>query len=328
MSQPCPAEIILVGAGMAGLTAASRLREAGHAVRVLEKSRGPGGRMSTRRAGPWQFDHGAQYFTARDPGFRQAVEQWQARGLVGPWNPRIRVFGPSPEKRGDGPATRWVGVPGMNGILRDLAGTVDCRYEHRVTGLSRHNGGWRLTIDGRESMECNRIVLTPPPAQTAQLLGQDHPLHATVSRVHMQPCLALMLAFDNPLDPGFDAAFVNTGPLSWLARNGSRPGREGETWVVHGTPEWSRANLEQSPESLIGPMTEAFEALLGRSLPHPAYVTAHRWRYALADPGLEVGCLDDPETGLVIAGDWCAGNRVEGAWKSGVQAAQACLVAP
>ena len=41
--------IAIIGAGIAGVTAARTLLQAGHRVTLIEKSRGVGGRMSTRR---------------------------------------------------------------------------------------------------------------------------------------------------------------------------------------------------------------------------------------------------------------------------------------
>ena len=78
-----PLQVAVIGAGLSGLACARLLSEAGTRVRVFDKARGPGGRMATRRQGDLRFDHGAQYFTVRDPSFRRALEQWQADGLAG-----------------------------------------------------------------------------------------------------------------------------------------------------------------------------------------------------------------------------------------------------
>jgi predicted NAD/FAD-dependent oxidoreductase len=81
--------VAIVGAGIAGLWLARRLAEAGHRVQVYEKARGPGGRVSTRRTERGHFDHGAQYFTARDPDFLRQLEDWVARGVVERWQGSI-----------------------------------------------------------------------------------------------------------------------------------------------------------------------------------------------------------------------------------------------
>src|SRR3990167_5715659 len=108
-----PPEIAIIGAGIAGLACARRLQLAGVSVTLIDKSRGPGGRMSTRRGEQWQCDHGAQYFTARQPLFRAEVQRWLKAGVAARWQPRLSVFGGSQVHELDPSLERFVGVPRM-----------------------------------------------------------------------------------------------------------------------------------------------------------------------------------------------------------------------
>ena len=129
-----------------------------------------------------------------------------------------------------------------------------------------------------------------------------------------------MLRFTAPVDWSFDAAFVNEGPLRWIARDGSKPGRGGsETWLLHATAQWSEARLEQAADSVAAELLAAFARLGG---PAPQAFTAHRWRYADTEPALAVGCEWDSEFGLGLCGDWLNGGKVENAWHSGRQLAR------
>ena len=67
--------IAIIGAGLAGLTCGKALQQAGHDVVIFEKSRGIGGRLATRRAEPFYFDHGVAAFTASDDAFQGFVNQ-------------------------------------------------------------------------------------------------------------------------------------------------------------------------------------------------------------------------------------------------------------
>ncbi|NBC96306.1 MAG: FAD-dependent oxidoreductase, partial [Deinococcus-Thermus bacterium] len=143
--------VAVIGAGMAGLACARTLADHGWPVTVFDKGRGPGGRMSTRRADPERglpdpVDHGAQYFTADDPRFRRFVDSWVEAGVAAPWDGRIVTL------TGDGieqtrPRDRFVGLPGMNGVIRHLATDLDARFGVRVAGLAAEGGGWRLTAE-------------------------------------------------------------------------------------------------------------------------------------------------------------------------------------
>ncbi|MEM7587975.1 MAG: FAD-dependent oxidoreductase, partial [Acidobacteriota bacterium] len=140
--------------------------------------------------------------------------------------------------------------------------------------------------------------------------------------VTMQPSWAVMTTFDQPLELPFDGAFVNDAPLSWVARNSSKPGRPGDdSWVLHASPAWSMEHLELCADDAAGRLLEAFFEATGREPVEPLHLRAHRWRYALAEEALDVGCLWDGELRIGACGDWCAGSRVEGAFLSGMAVA-------
>ena len=317
-----PTDVIVVGAGWTGLTAASRLAVRGVSVIVLDKARGPGGRSSTRREGQFSFDHGAQYFTARSEAFRRRVEAWEGSGLVAEWQPRLRVFGPRPDGGTGSPDGRLVAVPGMNGLLKRFAKGLDCRYSSRVAS-ARFNGRWQLELEDGTGLDSAALLLTAPPQQSATLLGAEHPLHGQLKEVVMLPCWALLLGYERSVQADFDAAFVNRGGLAWIARNSNKPKRAAaETWVVHASAQWSTEHLEEEAGRVAQLMLRELQQLEPAFDNGPTVQRAHRWRYALADKPLSAGCLLDGETRLAVAGDWCSGSRIEGAWSSGVAAAR------
>ncbi|MEX2499154.1 MAG: FAD-dependent oxidoreductase [Wenzhouxiangellaceae bacterium] len=315
-------DTVVIGAGWAGLTAAREMAWAGHEVVVLEKSRGPGGRSSTRRNNGARFDHGAQYFTARSAAFGRQLQQWRDAGLVRSWRPRIAVFGDKSAHQDSEDVTRFVAMPGMNGVCRHMAQDLDCRFEQRVTGL-HFDRQWRLELESGDSLQARRLLITAPPAQAAALLGAADPLHDQLAGVSFAPCIAGLLSFEKPLDPGFDAAFVNQpGALSWVACNSTKPGREGNNWVLHAGAQWSKAHIELAFEEMAERLAGAFVELAGSPVPPLAARQAHRWRYAQAEQPLDTGLLVDPARRLAIAGDWLAGSRIEGAWTSGRKAGE------
>jgi renalase len=320
--------VAVVGAGLAGLACAAALQAAGCRVIVLEKSRGVGGRMGTRRGDGWQADHGAQYFTARDAGFRSAVAAWQAAGAVAEWRPRLQVIG----ARRDGSqqeevdTQRFVGVPGMTAPARALASGLVLHTRHTVAALYPEAGQWRVhTVEsGALPERFSHVLMALPAAQALPLLQPHAPAMAELAgSARMQPCVAMMLRFDTPTALPFDAAFVNDGPLRWIARNGSKPGRQGaESWTVHAGEQWSSAHLDTPLPDACALLMRAFAELGG---PSPAAWTGHLWRHASGGHDLAERCAFDPRRGLGLCGDWLAGGRVEGAWLSGRALAKASI---
>jgi len=138
----------------------------------------------------------------------------------------------------------------------------------------------------------------------------------------MGPTWAAMLAFSTPLSVDFDAAFVNVGPLGWLARDSSKPDRkEGERWVLHASADWSQAHVDATVEEVLPQLVEAFFATTGALRTEPVFAKAHRWRYALATKPLGEDCVMHASGRLIACGDWCLGARIEAAFLSGSAAA-------
>lgn len=306
----------MVGAGLAGLSCARVLQDAGLAVTVFDKSRGVGGRLCTRRGDDWQADHGVQYFTTRSPAFRAQVAAWLEAGVVAEWRPQRAVFGPHEASSGE-PVQRFVGVPGMSAPAKALAAGLTVRTAHTVQALRRVEGGWQLETAEQGWLPdiFDAVLLAAPAAQAAALLQPVSASLATVAAGHrMLPSWTVMARFDAPPELPFEAAFVNEGPLRWVARNSSKPGRSGrECWVLQASAAWSAAHLEDDPEVAGQALVAAFRALGG---PEPAAVAVHRWRYADCEPAT-TGSVWEPESGLGLCGDWLLGGRVEGAWSCG-----------
>jgi len=314
-----PLRVAVVGAGISGLTAARILHDQGHRVQIFEKARGHGGRAATRRVNDLAFDHGAQYFTARDPTFRRAVAAWRERGLVDVWPLRIRrvVQGhiqPSPDNQ-----ERFVATPGMSALGRYLAADLAIRSEVRVAAPQRIADRWRLRSEGGNSLgEFDLLIIAVPAPQAQALLAPTAPHLATqAAAIQYESTWAVLLSFERGKRLATNALFVDGGPLSWAAEDSSKPGREGHNWVLHATPEWSREQFHASPEQVAGELAASFSAITGFDPAAIGYRAAHRWRYSLVVNPLSVGALWDQKLRLGVCGDWCHGARIEGAYLSG-----------
>jgi photolyase PhrII len=349
---PSAPRVAVIGAGISGLSAARTLQDHGLQVLVVDKGRAPGGRISTRRSREgWGMDHGAQYFTARDPIFRKHVDSWQQDGWVAPWEGRLL----REEADGLRPAreeTRWVGVPGMQALATHLAGDLEVRSSFRVLEIlgGPGEGGWWLrgvtesdpgAATGTEETlgPFDAVVLTPPASQTLDLLAGRFPsLEAPLRKVGFHPCMAGLLRLQGPPLPlPFDGLLNSGSALSWVARDSSKPGRNPgglseDRWILHGSPEWSTRHLDTDPTAVGQELLNAFQALVdrwgeGATLKIESF-QVHRWRFAIPDPTLPERALWEPTLGLGIAGDALGGPRVEGAFLSGRAAAGLLLGRP
>ena len=336
--------VAIIGAGLAGLSCAQALVQAGHQVHVFDKSRGPSGRMSTRRAedpaGPWQCDHGAQYFTARNAAFRAEVARWQQAGVAALWDARLASFGGSSWSTPETPLERFVGTPRMTSPaawlvqgLQQAGERAQTQWQTTVQRLERQADGWAITSaeHGLHAQRYSAVLLAVPAPQAMPLLQPVAAAGAAVAAsARMRGSWAVMVRCPAPVPLPWDGAFINDGPLRWVARDSSKPGRTVppgmETWLLHASPEWSEAHIEDSADAVTGTLLAAFAALGGPST-HLVQATAHRWRYADTEPALTQGHWWDATACVGMCGDWLNGGKVEGAWLSGQSLAQQVLQA-
>ena len=319
-------KIAIIGAGLSGMTAARTL-QAVASVSIFDKSRGVGGRMSTRYAGDYEFDHGAQYFTARDPRFQTAILSAIEQGVVAPWAGRARYLKDAkiePDTGGD----RFVGAPRMNSWAKLLSKGLDISLGARVDKLSRIKGLWSLNFeDGSTQDGFDYVICALPSVQAEALLPDDFSAMAAIRAAKMEACFALMIGFEGQHDFGWDSLRTQEGPAAWLAVNSTKPGRNNAitTLMVHSSPEWANAHAEAERAWVQTEMEASATKSCGIDINTAPHSVLHRWLYASVSISPKQAALWDPNMSLMACGDWCLGGRVEGAYLSGLAAADNLL---
>lgn len=334
--------VAVVGAGIAGLAAARTLADHGVDVCVFEKSRGLGGRMATRRhedVPTW--DHGAQHFTARNRDFKRHVESWLQQGIVAQWpslQQTIAVFENGKRQPDADTGERFVGTPSQKSVCRHLAKGLKIDLGIRVENIERaEEEGWQL----RDAQKSDRgtfshVILAVPADQATVLLSTSRAVASSminsIAGMKMQPCWAVMASFEQPLTDQWVGAFINHSPVSWVARNNTKPGRRDneEYVVIHASPKWTNEHLEDTADSVAHELVDAMFSATRLAGQTPSFTTAHRWRYSAGRPEDSAPverCFANEDSSVIACGDWSAGNRVEGGWLGGVAAAGRVLSA-
>ncbi|WP_367166331.1 NAD(P)/FAD-dependent oxidoreductase [Marinobacter sp.] len=217
----------------------------------------------------------------------------------------------------------------MTAITRALSAGIDLVSEVRIERLVQAGEQWRLECtEGKSHGLFDQVVITAPPAQAQDILmgsGLAELAAKLVSPVEqILPCWAVAAHFAQPPTDRFDAMRPNSDTLYWVANNSSKPGRDGsgQWWVLHATPEWTKANVETAPDEVCAELLREFRSLTDHT-GDPTETVAHRWLYARSADADNPGYLLDQKKRIGLAGDWLAGGRVEGAWESATKLAAA-----
>ena len=318
---------LVVGGGIAGILAARTLQHNGVGVEVVDKGRGVGGRMATRRIESDRFDHGAQFFTVRSPEFRTMVDEWLAIGIAREWS---RGFhGVDGAEALDG-YPRYCGCNGMKSIVKYLAQGLSIHDKTRVTTIDYVGDRWRVEADSGKVWHTDMLLLTPPVPQSLELLGAvstkiDPAVFAALETIRYHKCLALMVRLGgaSPLQPP-GAMQPDREPIVWLADNGLKKiSPEPGTLTIHAGPEFSEAYWSADEPTAISAMLAALPFALDTA---PVMTRLHRWRFSQPVATHPERVVMEMSPGpLAFAGDAFGGARIEGAVLSGLAAADALL---
>ncbi|MFZ9721387.1 MAG: NAD(P)/FAD-dependent oxidoreductase [Ilumatobacteraceae bacterium] len=306
--------VVVVGAGLSGLTAARHIATKSHEVVVLDKGRSTGGRCATRRIGDAVLDHGAQFFTVRSNEFANVADDWLHAGVAREW---CRGFGTS-----DG-HPRYCGTNGMTTITKHMARGLDVRCSHMVFSVERRGKGWRVNLDDGSSFEADAVVITSPIPQSMSLLANTNlEIPDGIRTIEYDKTIAALVVVDGDTNiPAPGGVQDGDSTFSFVADNMQKGVSPRRALTLHCNPSFSESNWWNDQES-----THATVMSLAAEWIGGATIIEHqpkRWRMATPRTTWHERCWS--HDGIFLAGDAFAGPRIEGAVLSGLAAAERVL---
>ena len=278
--------------------------------------------MATRYDADFEFDHGAQFFTARTPEFRQFLAPLIDVGVVAAWPASFVELSGSKvtaARKWNDAHPHFVGAPRMNEIGKHLARDLDVRLQTRVRTIEASARGWQLRGESQADLgRFDWVVLTAPAPQTAVLGAAVQSLDAACKDASMRACFALLLGFERPLELDWHAALVREADISWISVNSSKPGRSSRaTLVAHSTNAWADAHVDEDAAHVQQHLVEELARVLNMDIADAASTQLHRWRYANLHRRHGPAFFLDRESRMAACGDWFIRGRVEAAFASG-----------
>lgn len=333
----------IIGAGISGLTAGRILAQAGHEVIVFEKSRGLGGRLSTRYSNKFddvRYDHGAPYISGTDERLVQFMNELEGKGILKLWTEEFHFHDGENiyDKHPNRPKQRMYCAPeGMNSIGRYLSRWVDVRRNTKVIGFTYFGDNlkvkkpWMINLQSSEAVEVDAIIVATPAVQTYGLIenSTDETMFKTVIKdidtVHYRPKHTLMLSYENADALNFKGLICTNNPVLHFISNESTKRDTGNklSLVVQANGDFSRKQIfDEVPENqVLSEIITALRGLLGDWAGKYDEAELKLWRYS--QPGnhfetdfVEVGSDRAP---VALIGDFMKGHTIEHAFISGYE---------
>jgi hypothetical protein len=329
-------DVAVVGAGLAGLICAKQLQQANLKVVILEKSRGVGGRVDTRRLYDTCVDRGLPYLEIQGEQTQQLIERLCEQKILRPWTGTVYDLHSQNDWQLSPPANRYIAPQGMTAIAKFLATDLEIWRQCRVKAIVPEDKTWLLTSEAAENfpsaIAAKAVVVAIPAPQALTLLESLTPNHLLsgfldkLASIRFDPCIAVTAGYRGDLKPSWQAVKITDHPdLAWVGWDSSkRESSKQSVLILHSTAQFAQTYLDASDlQPAVERLCARAAQLLLSWLDSPEWCQVHRWRYAFPRHFLEMPYLaTTAPLPLICCGDWCGGNRVESALNSGLASAE------
>ncbi len=309
-------KIAIIGAGLSGLALGQKISKKAE-VFLFEKARGVGGRMSTRYAEPFTFDHGAQYWTAQTEEFQNFLAPL-LNSVVAEWKgPMISLEKGKSAIKTTLASSCFVAVPHMNSLCKHLAKDLTIETQCEVTSILDTHNKWRVMgRDERDLGVYDLVISTAPAPQTLKLFSHYLPSDHKIHEAKFDSCFSLMVGVNKPWDKDWIAANIYNSPIKWIGVNSTKPSRNHDVTclVIHSDPKWTEDHLHKDIREVEELLLKELSSLIALNIVNFSYVSTHRWTYSRSQPLENAKYYLDLNLGLCALGDWCETSNIEEIW--------------
>jgi renalase len=295
---------VIIGAGLAGLSAARILSKKGHEVVILDKGRGVGGRMSTRTINDAKADHGAQYFSVKSPEFQELISKLQVEHIVSEWTIPQRAN------------VRYIGEKGMNTIPKRLAQNLNVVVNKKVVLISENE----VKTESGNTYSFDNLIVTIPIPQLIDLLNQSQIKisaqdQSVFESIHYEPCIAVMAVLNKPTDILGGGIILENQPVAWIADNFQKGITQTPTATLHASAEYSTKHFDDDLQMVAKKMLASVNQYVKSDNVQSFQV--HRWKFSNATKRYDKPFYQVENQNIYLAGDGFGIGNVEGAFLSG-----------
>ncbi|GIV02289.1 MAG: FAD-dependent oxidoreductase [Fimbriimonadales bacterium] len=320
--------VAIVGAGIAGLSAARALRQEGAEVVLFEAAERVGGRVATYARDGWVADMGLQTFTPRRTSLQEALDLAGEEAREIPGDIYLQEDGrvvPGSEERNREP--RYTFLEGNHRLLEILAQGLEVRLSAHVDAIGRTRSG-EYAVMGEPF---DGVILTPPLPDSARLLETAGD-RRNLGGASYRSCISVALGYGKALSPRPYYALLSLNrmdPVLWLSieqfKCAGRCPEGSSLFVVQTGPSYSRSHFDRPDEDILRVVAGRIESLFGPDFEEPLWHHIVRWKRSQPERVVLFENANANGGRLVVAGDGTLAGRAENAYETGKLAAHLML---
>ena len=321
--------IAIIGSGISGLSFAKIFKKK-VSIEIFEKSRGVGGRMATRRAYPYKFNHGAQYFKIKNSNFGDFLKPLINNKIIRPWNANyveIKNKVVIKREKWNYDTKHYVGYPKMSSVAKFISKDSVIKFSCKIVRIYKKSDGWYLYDSDKIFYgPYDWIVCTMPPKQAIELLPLNFKYFDIIKNIKMRSCFSLMLGFNKNKEIKYDAALFKEDDLQWVSSNKTYENNNSFTNIlINSSYDFAEKNIDSSINTISNYLVQKASENTNVDLTDFKHKALHFWRYAMSDNRNKFGSFIDEELKIIVCGDWCINGNVESAFLSAKNAAHNLL---
>ena len=321
--------VAVIGAGITGITLANLLQKKVN-LTVFEKSRGVGGRMATRRAEPYQFNHGTQYFKIENKEFKDFLQPLILNKIIKPLEAnQIEILNKEVIKRTKIYNKQYFTAESkMNSVVKYLINNnLSIKLLCKIEKIIKENDKWFLIDSGQVSFgPYDWLIITIPPNQAKEILYNNFKFLDIIKKIKMRSCYSLMLGFDKFGEFDFDTALFLDEEVQWLSiRKIILENKEYYNLLINSSYNFAEQNINGSKDKISDHLIKQVSDILKCKLNNYEHKALHFWKYAMSEKNNNLGSLLDEDFKIIVCGDWCMNGKVEGGFLSAKDAVNKLL---
>ena len=311
-------KIAIIGCGIAGITLANKLKDKFEVI-IFEKSRGIGGRLSTRRNNSFSFNHGCPSFTANSPSFLKFVKKLILKKSL------IKL---KDNKFSNDENSLYRGFPNMNSFLKVLSNDLVINFNNKVSKLNRKDNYWLVFNDNDNLVgKFDGVLISIPSFQASLIIPENVSFKNTIKSIKMTSCFTIMIGYWDKKNNLLEQEIIleSNEIKKIVLQKALNKNFNHFSIVVYLTDDWTKNNFNHERQKLMDFFIEKTISILNLNRDQIIATDVQRWKYSQVSKNNSYNFFFDKKKFIGVCGDWCLNGSVEGAYNSALNLSSCIL---